>query len=57
MYELLRELENGEFVHVASHDSIDELLQLKEKLVNLWPSESRYVVKDSNGNDVNSTAI
>ena len=57
MYSLLRELENGEFIHIASHNSIEQLLQLKEKLRNLWPSEGRYVVRDSDGDDVDPTGI
>lgn len=57
MYSLLRELENGEFIHIASHDSVEQLLQLKEKLCNLWPSEGRYVVRDSDGDDVDPTGI
>jgi hypothetical protein len=50
MYCVLVQLDDGEFVVVASRDELEEAVQLIEGLNAHWPRE--YVVRDSNGNDV-----
>jgi hypothetical protein len=45
MYTLLKRLENGEFVHVASRDDLQQALQLAQSLNAHWPGE--YEVRDS----------
>ena len=50
MYTLFKQLENGEFVHVASRDELEQVVKLVEALHAHWPGE--YVVRDSEGNDV-----
>ena len=50
MYSVFRQLENGEFLHVASRDELELAIQLVRELKVLWPAE--YVVRDSEGNDV-----
>lgn len=53
MYSVFRRLGSGEFVHVASRDELEQAVQLVEALNSIWPGE--YVVRDSEGNDVNLT--
>jgi hypothetical protein len=50
MYDLLRQLENGEFVHLESCDSLEQAARRVEELNAIWPG--KYVVRDSKGNDV-----
>lgn len=50
MYRVFRQLENGEFVHVASREELEQAVQLVEKLNTHWPGE--YAVRNSQGNDV-----
>lgn len=50
MYSVFRQVENGEFIHVASRDDIETAVQLIQALNSHWPAE--YVVRDSEGNDV-----
>lgn len=50
VFRVFRQLENGEFVHVASRDELEQAVQLVEALNAHWPGE--YVVRDSEGNDV-----
>ncbi len=45
MYRLLKQLENGEFVHVAFRDGLEQAVQLAESLNDLWPGV--YSVRDS----------
>jgi hypothetical protein len=45
MYTVLKRLENGEFVHVASRDDLQQALQLAQSLNAHWPGE--YEVRDS----------
>ena len=55
MYRVFRQLESGEFVHVASRDELEQAVQLMEALNTHWPGE--YVVRDSEGNDVELTRL
>jgi len=50
MYRVFRQLENGEFEHVASRAELEQALQLVEELKAYWPGE--YRVRDSEGNDL-----
>jgi len=50
---VFRQLENGEFVHVAARDELEQAVQLVEALNAHWPGE--YVVRDSEGKDVDLT--
>jgi len=45
MYSVLKQLENGEFVHVASRDDLQQALQLAQSLNVHWPGD--YEVRDS----------
>lgn len=54
MYSVFRKLENGEFLHVASRDELEQVVQLVEAFNAHWPGE--YIVRDSEGNDVDLTA-
>jgi LPS sulfotransferase NodH len=53
VYSVFKQLGNGEFVHVASRDELEQAVQLVEALSTHWPGE--YVVRDSKGNDVDLT--
>lgn len=48
MYTVFKQLQNGEFVHVAFRDEHDQAVQLVESLNSYWPGN--YVVRDSQGN-------
>ena len=50
MYSVFVQLGDGEFLHVASRDDLEQAVQLVEALAAQWPHE--YVVRDSEGNDV-----
>ena len=50
MYCVLVQLDDGEFVVVASRDELEAAVQVIEGLNAHWPRE--YVVRDSKGNDV-----
>jgi hypothetical protein len=50
MYNLLKQLENGEFVTVDTLDELDETVKLARGLKTTW--SGRYVVRDPKGNDV-----
>jgi|HubBroStandDraft_6_1064221.scaffolds.fasta_scaffold84312_2 hypothetical protein len=45
MYNVLKQLENGEFVHVASRDELGQAVKLAHALNEEWPGE--YEVRDS----------
>jgi hypothetical protein len=45
MYSVLKRLENGEFVDVASREDLQQALQLAQSLNVHWPGE--YQVRDS----------
>jgi len=45
MYSVLKQLENGEFVHVASRDDLQQAFQLAQSLNVHWPGE--YEIRDS----------
>ena len=53
MYTVYRKLENGEFLHLASRDELEEAVQLVKAFKVHWPAE--YVVRDSQGNDIHFT--
>ena len=53
MYKVLRKLENGEFLHVASRDNREEAVQLVAALNTYWPGE--YIVRDSDGRNIDPT--
>jgi LPS sulfotransferase NodH len=53
VYSVFKQLGNGEFLHVASRDELEQAVQLVEALNTHWPGE--YVVRDSEGNDVDLT--
>jgi hypothetical protein len=50
MYRVLAQLEDGEFLHVACRNKLQEAVQLIEGLNAYWPRE--YVLRDSQGSDV-----
>ena len=50
MYTVFKQLQNGEFVHVASRDEHHQAVQLVESLNSHWPGH--YVVRDSQGNAI-----
>ena len=45
MYSILKQLESGEFVHVASRDELEKAVQFAHALNAEWPGE--YEVRDS----------
>jgi len=45
MYSVFRQLENGELVHVAFRDDLEQAVQLVKTLNSDWPGE--YEVRDS----------
>jgi hypothetical protein len=45
MYSVLKQLESGEFVHVASRDELEKAVKLAHALNAEWPGE--YEVRDS----------
>jgi len=45
MYSVLKQLENGEFVRVASRDELEQAVRLAHALNAEWPGE--YEVRDS----------
>jgi hypothetical protein len=45
MYSVFKQLENGEFVHVASRDELGQAVNLAHALNAEWPGE--YEVRDS----------
>jgi len=53
VYSVFVQLGDGEFLHVASRDDLEKAVQLVEALKASWPQE--YVVRDSEGNDVDHT--
>jgi hypothetical protein len=53
VYRVFRQLENGEFVHVASRAELEQAFRLVEELKALWPGE--YAVRDAEGNDLDRT--
>ena len=50
MYNVLKQLPNGEFVNVESCGTLEEAVQLAEGLKGTWPG--KYVVRDAGGIDV-----
>jgi hypothetical protein len=50
VYRVFRQLENGELVHVASRDQLEQAVTLVEALNDAFPGE--YVLRDSEGNDI-----
>ena len=50
MYRVLAQLEDGEYLHVACRNELQEAVQLIEGLNAYWPRE--YVLRDSQGCDV-----
>ena len=53
MFAVFRQLGNGEFLHVASREELEDAVQLMETFNTYWPGE--YLVRDSEGNDVDLT--
>ena len=50
MYEVLKRLQNGEFVNVDFVDDLNKATKLARDLDATWPGI--YLVRDSEGNDV-----
>jgi hypothetical protein len=50
VYRVFRQIENGELVHVASRDQLEQAVKLVEALSESFPGE--YVVRDLEGNDI-----
>ena len=50
MYRVFRQLENGELVHVAWRDQLEQAVTLVEAFRDGFPGE--YLVRDSNENDI-----
>lgn len=53
MYTVFKQLENGEFVNVATRDDPEQAVQLVEELNALWPG--KYIVQDPERNYVDLT--
>jgi hypothetical protein len=53
VYSVYVQLGDGEFLHVASRHELEQAQQLAEELNANWPQ--KYVVRDSQGNDVDPT--
>lgn len=53
VYSVFRQLGDGDFLHVASRDDLEEALHLIGDLNTHWPGG--YIVRDSEGNDVDLT--
>jgi hypothetical protein len=53
VYSVFVQLGDGEFLHVASRDELEQAAQLAKELNGNWPQ--KYVVRDSEGNDVDLT--
>jgi len=51
VYRLFKQLPNGEFVYVASHEELGIAVHTLKALRDLWPGE--YLVRDSEGNVIN----
>jgi CBS domain-containing protein len=47
VYRVFRRLENGESLHVASHDELERAVKLVGELKSLWPGQ--YLIKLSSG--------
>jgi hypothetical protein len=47
---VFRQLENGEYIQIASREELEQAVQLVEALNAHWPGE--YRVRDSEGNDI-----
>jgi hypothetical protein len=50
VYRVFRQIENGELIHVASRDQLEQAVKLVEALSDGFPGE--YVVRDSEENDI-----
>jgi hypothetical protein len=50
VYRVFRQIENGELIHVASRDQLEQAVTLVEALSEGFPGE--YVVRDSEGNNI-----
>jgi hypothetical protein len=50
VYRVFRQIENGELIHVASRDQLEQAVKLVEALNEGFPGE--YVVRDSEGNNI-----
>ncbi len=50
MYKILKRLGTGEFIQVESCNTLEQAMQLVERLKGIWPG--KYVVRDAEGNDV-----
>jgi hypothetical protein len=50
MYRVFRQLGNGELLHVASYNELEQVMQLVRAFKAHWPGG--YLVRDSEGNDV-----
>jgi hypothetical protein len=50
VYSVFTKLGDGEFLFVASREELEQAAQLVQELNANWPNE--YVIRDSNGNDV-----
>ncbi len=55
MYSVFKQLENGEFVNVATRDEREQAVQLVEALKAHWPGD--YIVQDSERNYVDFTKL
>jgi hypothetical protein len=53
VYSVFVQLGDGEFLHVASRDDLEQATQLAKELNSKWPQ--KYVVRDSEGHDVDLT--
>lgn len=50
MYSVYVQLGDGELLHVASRDELEQALQLVEAFKTNW--HEKYIVRDSEGNDI-----
>lgn len=49
MYTNFRRLENGDVIHIASRESLEDAFQLIARIRSLWSEEAEYVVRDAEG--------
>jgi hypothetical protein len=50
VYRVFKQLKDGDFLHVATRDGLEEAVQLARALKALWPGS--YEVRDSDNNDM-----
>jgi hypothetical protein len=52
LYRIFRRLRSGELLHIASRDSMGDVLTLISTFKSLWPEDAEYVVQDEHGTEL-----